>query len=240
METNKSFIMADRLKQLRETKKLSHEKLSKILSEKYGIKISSDSLMNYEVSEENHSKSYKNLGMRVEYLYCLADFYGVSADWILGISDVKSPDANLRAVVEYTGIPEDAIQAFLCCVILRHSAPTEQALAQIRKALEDGSIKDNMELCQSDFENIFSCITRQYVSVFNMIVGFMRCSSPESQHWPYLRDMATAHFNFVSLQKKCCDTPKFYGDPEKNELEYALFRCQQSYIDYCKQLAEVE
>lgn len=104
METNKSFIMADRLKQLREAKKLSHEKLSKTLSGKYGIKISSDSLMNYEVSEENHSKSYKNLGMRVEYLYCLADFYGVSADWILGISDVKSPDANLRAVVEYTGM----------------------------------------------------------------------------------------------------------------------------------------
>ena len=240
METNKSFIMADRLRQLRESKKLSHEKLSKALSEKYGIKISSDSLMNYEVSREDHSKKYKNLGMRVEYLYCFADFYSVSTDYLLGISNVKSPDENLQAVVEYTGIPEDAIQTFQKCAEMKHLLSTEQPNAQIRKAVEDGAVKANKELNESDIEYLYNSIAQQYASIFDMIVEFMRYSSPDSLQWMYLRDMATAHFNFVSLQKECSDRSEWYGNPEKYELEYALFRCQQSYIEYCKQLANGE
>lgn len=104
MEINWSFVMADRLRLLRESKKLSHEKLSKTLSEKYGIKISSDSLMNYEVSREEHSKKYKNMGMRVEYLYCLADFYGVSTDYLLGLAENPVPDQSIQAVCQYTGL----------------------------------------------------------------------------------------------------------------------------------------
>lgn len=110
METNKSFIMADRLRQLRESKKLSHEKLSKTLSEKYGIKISSDSLMNYEVSREEHTKKYKNLGMRVEYLYCFADFYGVSTDYLLGLVDNPVPDQRIQAVCQYTGLSPTTVE----------------------------------------------------------------------------------------------------------------------------------
>lgn len=104
MEINWSFAMADRLRLLRESRKLSHEKLSKTLSEKYGIKISSDSLMNYEVSREEHSKKYKNMGMRVEYLYCLADFYGVSTDYLLGLAENPVPDQSIQAVCQYTGL----------------------------------------------------------------------------------------------------------------------------------------
>lgn len=239
METNWSFVMADRLRSLRESKKLSHEKLSKSIFEKYGIKISSDSLMNYEVSREEHSKKYKNLGMRVEYLYCLADFYGVSTDWILGISDVQSPDAELQAVVEYTGIPEDAIKAFQRCAEMNNLLSKEHN-AQIRKAVEDGAAKENKELNELDIEDIYNSITQQYASIFDMIVEFMRYSSPASLKWMYLRDMATAHFNFVSLQQECSDRSEWYGNPEKYKLEYALFRCQQSYIEYCKQLARDE
>ena len=79
-----SFVMAERLKQLREAKGLSHERLSSALSAQYGISISSDSLMNYEVTGEFHSKKYKNLGMRVEYLRYFSDFYNVSTDYLLG------------------------------------------------------------------------------------------------------------------------------------------------------------
>ena len=101
-----SFVMASRLKQLRESKGLSHEKLSKAILEQYSIKISSDSLQNYEVADINHTKAYKNQGMRVEYLRCLADFYGVSADYLLGISDIRSSDSTIHSVVVGTGISE--------------------------------------------------------------------------------------------------------------------------------------
>ena len=56
-----SVKMGKRLKALREEtplngKKMSHEKLKEKLKEIYGVEISRDSLMNYEVSDVNHSK----------------------------------------------------------------------------------------------------------------------------------------------------------------------------------------
>lgn len=105
-DTEKSFTMAERLKQLREEKGLSHEKLSKALYEQYGVKISSDSLINYEVADAGHAKAYKNQGMRVEYLRCLADFFGVSADYLLGITGIRSQDADIKMVSEKTGLSE--------------------------------------------------------------------------------------------------------------------------------------
>lgn len=82
-----SFAMAQRLKYLRKSKKLSHASLCKQLKERYGVSISRDMLIQYEVTSEQHKKKFANNGMRVEMLRILADFYGVSADFILGSAD---------------------------------------------------------------------------------------------------------------------------------------------------------
>lgn len=121
MAVNKqqSLTMAARLKDLRVSKGLSHEKLSKALREKYDIRISSDSLMNYEVTEEYHTKAYANQGMRAEYLRCLADFYGVSSDYLLGIADTKSADPNMQASAAFTGLSEENLEFLNKCVRIR-------------------------------------------------------------------------------------------------------------------------
>ena len=95
-----SVKMGKRLKALREEtplngKKMSHEKLKEKLKEIYGVEISRDSLMNYEVSDVNHSKFGTNLKMNVEYLNCLSSFYGVSTDYLLGRSDAKTANEDI-------------------------------------------------------------------------------------------------------------------------------------------------
>ena len=109
-DTQKSFIMAERLKQLREEKGLSHEKLSKALSDQYGVKISTDSLINYEVANADHTKAYKNQGMRVEYLRVFANFYNVSTDYLLGITYERTQDLEIRDIVKKTGLSEESVQ----------------------------------------------------------------------------------------------------------------------------------
>lgn len=111
-----SIKMGKRLKALREEttlneKKLSHVALKEKLKEQYGIDISRDSLMNYEVSEVNHSKFGTNLKMSVEYLNCLANFYGVSTDYLLGLSDVKTTKEDIQVTCKTTGLSADAIKA---------------------------------------------------------------------------------------------------------------------------------
>lgn len=88
---------------------MSHVRLSAALYEKYGVKISRDSLMSYEISDPYHSKAGKNKGMRVEYLRCLADFYGVSADYILGTSSIRSAIPDMQQAVQYSLLSEKAI-----------------------------------------------------------------------------------------------------------------------------------
>lgn len=107
VDKSKSLIMAQRLKDLRTERGLSHESLRKALMEKYEIDISVDSLKNYEVSKVPHAKAYKNEGMRVEYLRCLADFYGVSSDYLIGLSDAKTSDPRATSAMEYTGLSEE-------------------------------------------------------------------------------------------------------------------------------------
>lgn len=111
--TDFSYILGARLKELRCSKGLSFEKLSKELKEQYGITISADSLMNYEVTDPNHTKSRKNLGMRVEYLRILANYYGVSSDYLLGVSDVKSSNVSVQEMVKTVGLSEHTITALV-------------------------------------------------------------------------------------------------------------------------------
>ena len=107
--TTLSVTTAERLKELRQDKGLSHEKLSAELSNLYGISISKSSLINYEATDYS-SKSGANAGMNIGYLRCLADFYGVSADYILGISNKKTPDVNIQASMECTGLSQETIE----------------------------------------------------------------------------------------------------------------------------------
>lgn len=111
-----SVEMGKRLKSLRENtilngKKMSHVELKKKLKEKYGVEISRDSLMNYEVSDVNHSKFGTNLKMSAEYLNCLACFYSVSTDYLLCRSDAKTVDEDIQVACKTTGLSAEAIDA---------------------------------------------------------------------------------------------------------------------------------
>jgi len=90
MNMNLSTEMGKKLKMLRESKGLSHDKLKSELNKEYGITLSRESLMNYEVTNEDHPKVGSNNGMRIETLRYLADFYGVSTDWLLGLDDSEN------------------------------------------------------------------------------------------------------------------------------------------------------
>lgn len=41
----------------------------------------------------------------------IAEFFNVSADYLLGLTDVKKPDATIQAICEYTGFSENALSA---------------------------------------------------------------------------------------------------------------------------------
>lgn len=44
-------------------------------------------------------------------IYKLAKYYGVSADYLIGMSDVKNPNTDIQAIVAKTGLNEKAVRA---------------------------------------------------------------------------------------------------------------------------------
>ena len=153
--------MADRLKRLRESRNLSHDRLSQTIAEQYkeyGVSISRDSLINYEKAND------KNLGMRAECLRCLADFYGVSTDYLLGISDEKTPDTNARAVIAYTGLSEDNV---LTLHHMKENASEFLVIDEVDNHIEvDGCkpfldcLNDLLDAVYSDKETVINFYTR--------------------------------------------------------------------------------
>lgn len=102
--------IAERIKELRVSKGLSREKLSNELRNQYGISISTDCLQNYEVVNKNQCRYGKLKGMKIEYLICFADYFGVSTDFILGLTDVRSQKTNIKSINQATGLDETAIK----------------------------------------------------------------------------------------------------------------------------------
>lgn len=98
-----------RLKALRDEKELSHQKLSEI------TEINKQSLINYERAGKEDGSEYATRadafgGMSVNNAVALAKTFGVSTDYLLGLSDVKSPDADIQAICTYTGLSEKAVK----------------------------------------------------------------------------------------------------------------------------------
>lgn len=93
-EVNERF--AERLRDLREAAGLTQKQLA----DKLGV--SRGSISYYENCERVPD---------IIFLEKTAYFYGVSTDYLLGLTDVKTQDASLRAVCEYTGLSETTIHS---------------------------------------------------------------------------------------------------------------------------------
>ncbi len=103
-------LTARRLRELRLEKGFSSvEKVANTLSERYGAGFSKDTLGNYERICDDASTRTNAGGMPIRTVYCLSEFYGVSVEYILGLSDNRTKDTELAAVCEYTGLDEDVV-----------------------------------------------------------------------------------------------------------------------------------
>lgn len=102
-------IICQRLKELRTSKGLTFEKLCTELQAKGLKKININSLKYYEICDEYHAKSDSVKGMRLETLFALSEFYGVSTDYILGRAKEKTTNEDIKIACKVTGLSEKSI-----------------------------------------------------------------------------------------------------------------------------------
>lgn len=88
--------------------------------------------INYKTidSHENGRRS-----MSHETLVKYADFFGVSTDYLLGRTNVKSPDAEIRGICNRLGLSEDAVTA-ICRMEEKEAGNYKQSTYDLRWALD--------------------------------------------------------------------------------------------------------
>lgn len=103
-------ITKERLADLRKEKKLSYEQLSREL-EKRGVMISHTNLMYYEIGEPYHKLYYRTRSMSIEILAALADFYGVSLDYLMGFTTSRT--IKYQSISDLLRLSDTAIENLL-------------------------------------------------------------------------------------------------------------------------------
>lgn len=87
-------VFGERLLKLREERKETQEQLAK------AVNITRQSLSRYETNERTPN---------IELIYSIAQHYDVSADYLLGLSEVTSLDNRIQAACEVTGLNSAAM-----------------------------------------------------------------------------------------------------------------------------------
>lgn len=105
-------LTKERLEDLRKEKKLSFEQLSKQLAER-GVNISHTNLKNYEINDPVHPLYGRTRSMSIEYLTAFADFYDVSVEYLLGLSNSRKKEYH--DISEQLGLCDKAIDELIQC-----------------------------------------------------------------------------------------------------------------------------
>lgn len=87
-------VFAERLRELREASGLTQQELAEKLNWSRG------SISFYEKCQRCPD---------IEFLKAASTFFDVSADWLIGQSDVKSPHSDIQGVCSYTGLSEKSV-----------------------------------------------------------------------------------------------------------------------------------
>lgn len=103
-------LISERLKSLREDQHLSHAKLAEELKKISDEAPTKNTLIDYERTDADNKKYGANLGMSTRILDLLASFYGVSTDYILCRTDIRTQRADITAICNATGLSQTIVE----------------------------------------------------------------------------------------------------------------------------------
>lgn len=101
-------VFAQRLIQLREDNNITQQALAD------DLEITRQSLSLYEKADRT---------INIDLLYKIAKYFDVSADYLLGLTDNKTLDITVKAICEYTGLSEEAVESLADFTNLDFSEP---------------------------------------------------------------------------------------------------------------------
>ena len=99
-----TLTLGEKVKDLRKEKKLTLKELSEAIEKKTGVNIAPSTLSDLEKYGDSKSKD-----PRLSTLKAIAQFFGVSIDYLAGYTEAKSPQTEMQAIHRFLGLSETSI-----------------------------------------------------------------------------------------------------------------------------------
>lgn len=99
-----------------------------------------------------------------ESLKFISNYFSVSADYLLGLSDVRSSNPNMKIVCDYTGLSEDAVQA------LRDALASVQHYCALSDLIES-----------DDYLNFYLCRVREETIALDKLCEDLKANFPTKE-----------------------------------------------------------
>ena len=90
----------ERIGLLRSSLGLSGKEFAEVLSEKTGKKYTRSTVNNWETGGYN---------IKADDIIAISSSFDVPTDWLLGLSEVRTLETDIRMICQYTGLSEDAV-----------------------------------------------------------------------------------------------------------------------------------
>lgn len=180
-------------------------------------------ITNYECGRR--SPDYNSLVM-------LAKKYGVTTDYLLGVTNAETTDKDLRYICDYTGLSEQAIEELHTIYEMSLTGTCgESALVFDEKNMSDGSLKllNAVKLSNKNFLN--------YLSEFILNLSIMEMTDNISEYLELTKEIE-------KNQKELCYPSDINGDlylkKLKDKQDFYLFKISKNIQEAVKDLYEKE
>lgn len=204
-DINKYFI--DNLKQLRWENNLTQKELA----EKVGI--SKSSIGFYENGDRIPD---------INTLSAIADYFNVSTDFLLGRTDIKTLDFNVREISEQTGLSELAVERIM---IQNDISPGFEMEPIFRKSLYD----EEIEFCHFDMKDVVNKAFEEEAlwDLLERIRVFLHAS--EEKSYLKLKYICALDRELDDFTESEILELQDFGRVSKciNEYDLSLFKCEQ-------------
>ena len=229
-------IFAERLKELMEQGGETVEQLSNSINNQTGVNVSVGSLVDYKKGRARAN---------IEALYGIATYYGISTDWLLGLSNVKETSANLQQICNYTGLaPLSVERLHLYETTSRYKLPIkliDQIMTTSIQVFESNANRAALARVQSDrhLRAHEAATSTAPANKRNSPPSWIRQADKEELFYEQLlqpNDNAAAFMVEIPAR----DASSIYRNHAVRRIEVAANSVMDGYIDHIRQLAGVK
>lgn len=155
-------------------------------------------------------------------IVAIAKAYNVSADWLLGLSEVRSPDMDVQAVCQFTGLSEFAIR------VLKIGETAPRAINNLANPITMQATQTEWRAISTPLWKFSAALARLEHAAIPALLEVIK-NDPDGQYFDVVNKKESVELELFRFEKACREIPPdvFLSDKvldDLNDMEHKRFQ----------------